>query len=167
MFITLCLRCWFTFFHKKCMNAAHLRTECTCKSFHIHHALGRWNNSEKGMSLVTYLACLYTPGIDAVIPSAFSDLSLLVSVQTPMWSTRAFWKKKTYEHVYRKRRNVMTPLGCTDSSGLYDYPFIVIHCPVRHLIDTYIPFWSECVNSMFLCLCLCLFFKKIENTNKN
>ena len=38
-----------------------------------------------------------------------------------MYSTRAFWKNRP---VYRKRRNVVNAVT-SDTSGLYDYPFIV------------------------------------------
>ena len=39
---------------------------------------------------------------------------LLVSVQTPMYSTRAFWKERPIGQVYRKGRNVTSQGNITD-----------------------------------------------------
>ena len=41
-----------------------------------------------------------------IVSCHFSRMILLVSVQTPMYSTRAFWKKRPIGQVYRKGRNV-------------------------------------------------------------
>ena len=53
----------------------------------------------------------------------------LVSVWTPMWSTRAFWKKRPMNHCVSQKthRNIVMlcrrDIVTSDTSGLYDYPF--------------------------------------------
>ena len=49
-----------------------------------------------------------------------SEYSLLVSVQTPMYSTRAFWKKRPIGQVYRKGRNLMSQRNIMSQCNITD-----------------------------------------------